>query len=333
MERRDWLRLGCDATTTEHAATMHDHSAHLPQGSRALGISAWLTGIYFVIELAIGIYTGSVAVLSDAFHTFSAVGGVLLAMVAARIARRPSDPDRTFGWYRAEVTGALLNGAFLLAMAIFVIWMGAMRLAAPIDLPTTPMLIAAAGGLFTEFIALYLLYSQQRGDLNIRGAYWHIIQTFVGSLIIIVVAIVIRFTGFLLIDPLLGMAFGVVLLWASWGIMRDAVFVLMEGAPPGIDLAGLVERVSRLDGVADVHHVHGWSLTSNRHVFSAHVRMQSDSSELEQKEVLKTAYKLATEEYGFFFATIQVETTCLDETAARDIDVTFQPLSGGRHSR
>ncbi|HSM40373.1 MAG TPA: cation diffusion facilitator family transporter [Afifellaceae bacterium] len=306
---------------------MHDHSAQLPHSSRALGISAWLTGIYFIIELAIGIYTGSVAVLSDAFHTFSAVGGVLLAMVAARIAKRPSGPDRTFGWYRAEVIGALLNGAFLLAMAIFVIWMGAMRLSAPIDLPTTPMLIAAAGGLFTEFIALYLLYRHQGGDLNVRGAYWHIIQTFVGSVIIIVVAVVIRLTGFLLIDPLLGMAFGVVLLWASWGIMRDAVFVLMEGAPPGVDLAALVDRISRLDGVADVHHVHGWSLTSNRHVFSAHVRMPAESGALEQDELLKTAYRLATEEHGFFFATIQVETACLDETKARDIDVPFQPRS------
>ncbi len=306
---------------------MRDHSAHLPDSGRALTISAWLTGVYFVIELAIGIYTGSVAVLSDAFHTFSAVGGVLLAIVASRIAKRPSDQDRTFGWYRAEVIGALLNGAFLLAMAIFVIWMGAMRLAEPIDLPTTPMLIAAAGGLFTEFISLYLLYSQQSGDINIRGAYWHVVQTFVGSLIIIVVAVVIRFTDFLIIDPLLGMAFGVVLLWASWGLIRDAIFVLMEGTPPETDLAAIVSEIGKLDGVADVHHVHAWSLTSNRHVFSAHIRLKPGASDADHGAVLQSAYRLATEDAGFFFATIQVESVCLDETSAQAIDVQI-PFSG-----
>ena len=310
---------------------MQDHSSHLPASGRALAISAWLTGIYFLIELAIGIYTGSVAVLSDAFHTFSAVGGVVLAIVAGRIARRPADRDRTFGWYRAEVIGALLNGAFLLAMAVFVIWMGAMRLAAPVDLPTTPMLAAAAGGLVTEFISLYLLYSQQSGDLNVRGAYWHVVQTFIGSLIIIVVAIVIRFTDFLIIDPLLGMAFGIVLVWASWGIMRDAIFIMMEGTPPGTDLAALVSELGAVDGVADVHHVHAWSLTSNRHVFSAHIRMRPDTGDKDHEAVLKSAYRLATEKAGFFFATIQVETVCLDEAAARDIDVGFQPRSDIQH--
>ena len=311
---------------------MQGHSSHLPASGRALAISAWLTGIYFLIELAIGVYTGSVAVLSDAFHTFSAVGGVVLAIIAGRIARRPADRDRTFGWYRAEVIGALLNGAFLLAMAIFVIWMGAMRLAAPVDLPTTPMLVAAAGGLVTEFISLYLLYSQQSGDLNVRGAYWHVVQTFIGSLIIIVVAVVIRFTGFLIIDPLLGMAFGIVLLWASWGIMRDAIFVMMEGTPPDIDLVALASEIGALDGVADVHHVHAWSLTSNRHVFSAHIRLNSDATEAQRESALNSAYRLAIEKAGFIFATIQVETVCLDEKSARDINVAFDPQSAAPHS-
>ena len=130
------------------------HAGHMPAGGdrKALVISGWLTGVYFVIELGIGLWTGSVAVTSDAFHTFSAVGGVLIALVA-----------------------------------------------------------------------LWLLYERQKADLNLRGAYWHILQTFVGSFLIIVSALVIRFTGFLAIDPLLGMAFGVVLLWASWGITKDAL--------------------------------------------------------------------------------------------------------------
>ena len=184
------------------------HHGHMPSSGRGMAISAWLTGVYFVIEMGIGLWTGSIAVISDAFHTFSAVGGVLVAIVAARLARRPADADRSFGWYRAEIIGALVNGGFLLGMALVVIVMAAMRLSDPIELPTGPMLLAAAGGLVTEFISLGLIWKQSKSDLNVRGALWHIIQTFVGSLLIIVTALVIKFTGFLLIDPILGMAFG-----------------------------------------------------------------------------------------------------------------------------
>lgn len=286
--------------------------------ARALRISAWLTGVYFIIELGIGIYTGSIAVLSDAFHTFSAVGGVVLAILAARVARRPADTSRTFGSYRAEIVGALLNGAFLLGMAILVLVMGAMRLNDPVDLPPVPMLLAATGGIITEVISLRLLSEGQKGDLNMRGAFWHVVQTFIGSVLIIVTAAVIWLTGFLLIDPLLGMAFGVVLLYASWGIMRSALAILMEGAPEDIDLPAVHHELSRLVGVTDVHHLHAWTLTSNRHVFTAHLKISDEAS---GTEVLKAAHKLLRDEFGFHFSTIQLELTCLDEDHARDLDI------------
>lgn len=205
------------------APTSKGHSGHVPPSTdrRALVVSGWLTGSYFVVELVIGLWTGSVAVTSDAFHTFSAVGGVLIALVAMRLAERKSTPARTFGYTRAEILGALFNGLFLVLMALFVFGMGAMRLMDPIELPTTPMLWAAAGGIATELVALRLLYQRQKGNLNMRGAFWHVMQTFVGSFLIIISALVIRFTGFLAIDPLLGMAFGVVLLWASWASSRS----------------------------------------------------------------------------------------------------------------
>ncbi len=300
---------------------MADHSAHSPFGrtgnSVALTVSAWLTGIYFVIELGIGIYTGSVAVISDAFHTFSAVGGVLLAIIAARIARRPADAQRTFGSLRAEIVGALLNGAFLLGMAILVLVMGYMRLQDPLDLPTTPMLIAAAGGILTEVISLRLLYAGQRDDLNIKGAFWHIIQTFIGSILIIVTAVVIELTGFLAIDPILGMAFGVVLLYASWGIMRDALRILMEGTPTGVDLGTVVSRLEALPEVSDVHHVHAWTLTSNKHVITAHLRTESEAG---AASILGDAHMILRKDFGFHLATLQIETTCLDKDHAKELD-------------
>jgi cobalt-zinc-cadmium efflux system protein len=284
-----------------------------------MAISAWLTGIYFIIEMGIGLWTGSIAVISDAFHTFSAVGGVLVAIVAARLARRPADEDRSFGWYRAEIIGALVNGGFLLAMAVIVIVMGGMRLSDPIELPAGPMLLAAAGGLVTEFISLGLIWKQSRSDLNVKGALWHIIQTFVGSLIIIVTALVIYFTGFLLIDPILGMAFGFVLLWASWGILRDSVHLLMEGTPPEISLSDVTGTLQGLEGVADVHHVHAWALTSGRYVFSGHLRVRDGA---DPQAVLKEAHDRLKEQFGFFFVTLQVERVCLDESGAEAIDIT-----------
>ena len=290
-----------------------------------MAISAWLTGVYFVIEMGIGLWTGSIAVISDAFHTFSAVGGVLVAIVAARLARRPADADRSFGWYRAEIIGALVNGGFLLGMALVVIVMAAMRLSDPIDLPTGPMLLAAAGGLVTEFISLGLIWKQSQSDLNVKGALWHIIQTFVGSLLIIVTALVIKFTGFLLIDPILGMAFGFVLLWASWGILRDSMHLLMEGTPGGVSLPEITRMLEALDGVADAHHVHAWALTSGKHVFSGHLRVREGT---DPQDVLKAAHGMLRDRFGFFFVTLQVEDRCLDESGAETIDITRNDQTG-----
>ena len=303
------------------------HHGHMPSSGRGMAISAWLTGVYFVIEMGIGLWTGSIAVISDAFHTFSAVGGVLVAIVAARLARRPADADRSFGWYRAEIIGALVNGGFLLGMALVVIVMAAMRLSDPIDLPTGPMLLAAAGGLVTEFISLGLIWKQSQSDLNVKGALWHIIQTFVGSLLIIVTALVIKFTGFLLIDPILGMAFGFVLLWASWGILRDSMHLLMEGTPGGVSLPEITRMLEALDGVADAHHVHAWALTSGKHVFSGHLRVREGT---DPQDVLKAAHGMLRDRFGFFFVTLQVENRCLDESGAETIDITRNDQTGGR---
>lgn len=301
---------------------MASHAAHMPPSGdrRALVISGWLTGIYFIVELGIGMWTGSVAVISDAFHTFSAVGGVLIALVAQRLSERPSSVVRTFGYVRSEILGALFNGLFLAIMALVVFWMGAMRLMEPIDLPTTPMLIAAIGGLATEVVALWLLYQRQKGNLNLRGAFWHVLQTFVGSFLIIISALVIRYTGFLAIDPLLGMAFGVVLLWASWGILRQALHILLQGTPEDLDLDDAMTVLGGIEGVTDVHHVHAWSLTSGKNLFSAHLRVTDPA---QANRVLRNATDLLQSQFHIYFSTLQIEQVCQSaEDGASAIDIT-----------
>ncbi len=210
-------------------------------------------------------------------------------------------------------------------MALVVIVMGAMRLAQPIELPPVPMLAAAAGGIITEVISLALIWKHSRSDLNVRGALWHIIQTFVGSLLIIITAAVIHFTGFLLIDPILGMAFGLVLLWASWGILHESMRLLMEGTPSDVSLPQVIDALGNLEGVRDVHHVHAWALTSGRYVFSGHIRI---TSEADPQTVLRAAYGKLKNDFGFFFASVQIETACLDEAGAEAIDITASPGGG-----
>lgn len=297
---------------------MNMHGAHTGHGDqRALSVTGWLTGIYFVIELGIGLWTGSVSVTSDAFHTFSAVGGVLIALAASAIARHPASPTQTFALFRAEIVGALINGLFLAAMAIVVLWMGWMRLMDPIHLPAGIMLWTAAGGLVTEVISFALLFKRQKEDLNIQGAFWHVLQTLIGSLIIIVSAIVIHFTGFLAIDPILGMVFGLVLFWASIGIIRSSLNILLERTPSHLDLPEMIQAIREIPGVRDIHHVHAWSLTSGKDVFSAHVCVE-DWNEGERIRI--AADDLLRDRFHIYFSTIQIEKECKEEHP-QEIDI------------
>ncbi len=316
---------------TNHQPQAVSHSGHgmpMPSGdganTRALKIAGWLTGIYFFFELGIGIWTGSIAVLSDALHTSSAVGGVLIALVAGRYAARAATRFQTFGLVRAEIVGALVNGVFLFGMGILVLWMGFMRLQNLIDLPTTPMLIAAAGGLVTEIISLRLLYGGQKTNLNIRGAYWHILQTFVGSLIVIVSALVIRFTDFLAIDPLLGMAFGLLLFYAAWGITRDSLGILLDNVPKDLDLNAVKDAVEAVPRVENVHHLHAWSLTMGKNILSTHVLVEQYP---ESEQILQRIQSVLKDDFGIYFSTVQMESEiCPDIEQAEEIDFLRQPV-------
>lgn len=296
------------------------HGGHSVAGDRrALVISGWLTGIYFLLELVVGFWSGSVAVISDAFHTFSAVGGVLIALVSQRVSARPATAAHTFGWGRAEILGALFNGLFLAIMAVTVIWMGAMRLGDPIELPTDVMIWVALGGMVTEVIAFWLLYKRQKTNLNIKGAFWHILQTFIGSFVIIISALVIRFTGFLAIDAILGMAFGVVLLWASWSILRSALRILLQGTPHDLELDNVTTALAAIDGVHDVHHVHAWTITSGQIVFSAHLHVPEPDKD--GRRVLRTASQLLGDQFNVYFSSLQIEDECQAQEPT-ELDIT-----------
>lgn len=294
----------------------HMPSLHGAKNARALKIAGWLTGLYFLFELGIGFWTGSVSVISDAFHTFSAVGGILIAVVAGHYAKRAATQFQTFGLIRAEIVGALFNGLFLFGMAVLVLWMGVMRLQNPIELPTGPMLLVAIGGLITEIISMRLMWAGQKENLNMKGAFWHIIQTFIGSIIIIISALVIQFTGFLPIDPILGMAFGLVLFWAAWKIIKEALHILLDNVPKDLDLNMVKDAIQKIMGVVNVHHLHAWALTSGKNIVSAHVQIMNSTDTTRIQEQI---YKTLTQDLGVYFSTIQIETECLEKSATEEI--------------
>ncbi len=306
--------------TKANAAKGGDHSGSfhgIKADARILTITGWLTGIYFLIELALGFYSQSVAVISDAFHTFSAVGGILIAFIANKVSARAANDKATFGFKRAEITGALLNGVFLLLMAFYVMYMGYNRLGKEFELPTGIMLLAALGGLITEFISFKLIYQSQKNNINMQGAFWHIMQTFVGSILIIIAAVVIYFTGYSDIDAILGMAFGLVLFWASYKIIKDAMDIFMQVVPKDVDIAAVKKALNDIPGVKSVRHVHAWVLTSNQNIFTAHIQIETfDKAE----EILRRAEDLLKQEFKFYFSTLQLERNHRD-MGAEDLDI------------
>ncbi len=303
---------------TQNAST--NHSFHgMKADARALKITGWLTGIYFIIELFLGFYSGSVAVISDAFHTFSAVGGVLIALIANKIAMRSPGKNHTFGLIRAEIVGALLNGVFLLLMAFYVLWMGYSRLQQSIELPTNIMFLSAFGGLITEVIAMRVMWKSQKNNLNMKGAFWHVIQTFVGSIIIIIAAVVIKLTGWYPIDPILGMLFGLVLFVASIGIIKQSFNILLETTPKDINLDEVVKELNEIEAVVNVHHVHAWALTTGKNVFMAHLLIKQDA---DHEQVLEKASQVFTNNPNIYFTTVQVEKKHHEDNEAEFIDYT-----------
>jgi len=271
--------------------------------ARILKITWWLTWIYFFIELWLWFYSWSVAVLSDAFHTFSAVWGILIAFIANKISSREANIDSTYWFKRAEIVWALLNGVFLFLMAIYVLYMWYNRLWMEFELPTWIMLLAALGWLITEVISFKLIYKQQKNDINMKWAFWHIMQTFVWSILIIIAAIVIKITWYTPIDAILWMLFWLVLLYASYKIIKESFDIFMQKVPKNINMKNIESDLLKIKWIIWVRHMHAWVLTSNKNIFSSHIKVENYNV---WEKILYNAEDLLKTKYKFYFTTLQL---------------------------
>lgn len=283
----------------------HTHGSAGEQHRGRLGISLVLIGGFFAVEVAAGLLTNSLALLSDAAHMFTDVIGLGMALAAIHFAARLKEQSgRTFGLYRLEILAALANAGLLLAVAAYVVVEAVSRLQDPPEVLGIPMLVVATIGLAVNLVAFQLLRSGAKESLNMQGAYLEVLADAVGSVGVILAAVAIQVTGWPYVDPIMGVAIGLFVIPRAWRLAGQALRILLQAAPPGLDIEGVRRDLGALPGVTDVHDFHLWTLTSGMDVASAHL-MISDSAD--SHTVLDQARLLLRDRYDVSHATLQVE--------------------------
>jgi cobalt-zinc-cadmium efflux system protein len=264
-----------------------------------------LTSVILVGELVGGWWTGSLALLSDAGHVFGDVFALVLALAAFRLSLRPPTREHTFGMHRAEVFAALINSISLGGVSVLIFFEAYERLFAPSEVKGAWMLAVASTGLIVNLIVLMRLRGHG-GDINLRGAYLHVLGDLLASVGVVVAAVLIALTGQHIIDPIISVGIGLLILVSGLRLGKQSVHILLEGVPREVDLREVAEAVSELDDVLGIHHVHAWSLCSNYTAASMHV-VATVSDPQKQREVHLAVERLLRERFGFSETTIEME--------------------------
>ena len=292
----------------------HHHEHNHNHDLRALSLKRlwWaliINAIFLAVEIAGGILTNSLALLADAGHMFTDVGALALAICVGHLAKRPSTPNRTFGFLRAEVLGAFVNGATLVLIVGFVFWEAFRRFGHPPHAIEGPLMLGVAlVGLMANLGSSLILARDREKNVNIQGAFFHMVADTLGSVGVIVAGIVIWATGWYPIDLIASIVIGLLILWSSWGFLKRTMNILLEATPEHIDYAEVKEALEGLDHIDRVHDLHIWTITSGMPVISAHIGLASCCCDTNHwQECLGTAQKLLKERFGITHTTLQVE--------------------------
>lgn len=258
------------------------HHGHVPGGSPATAAAAHrgrlvavlvLTLVVLVVEVVGGIVSGSFALVADAGHMLTDAAGVALALGATALAARPATATRTFGWQRAEILAALVNGLVITGVGVAVLVGGARRLLDPVPVEGGLMLAVALVGLAANGVGMALLHRGQRESLNVRGAYLEVLGDLLGSAAVVVAAVVVLATGYTRADAVASVVIGLMILPRAVALLREVAGVLLEATPAGVDLDAVRAHICRVPGVLGVHDLHAWTITSGVPVLSAHVEV------------------------------------------------------------
>ncbi|MGB9178327.1 MAG: cation diffusion facilitator family transporter [Pyrinomonadaceae bacterium] len=284
----------------------HGHShGRASRSRRRLSIVLILTALYMVAEALGGWWTSSLALLADAGHMLADTAALALALVAVWFASRPATPKKTFGYYRLEIIAALINGVVLILISFYIFYEASQRWTTPHEVKSVEMTVIACGGLLINIICAWVLHGDHEDDLNVRGAWLHIIGDALGSVGAIVAGVLMSLYGWYAADPLFSVIISLLIIWSSWNLIRESTNVLLEGTPAHINLAAVEDAILETDGVQDVHDLHVWTITSGRDALSAHViHLQTIS----QPELLKELRAKLHDRFGVDHLTIQMET-------------------------
>ena len=288
----------------------HDHGSHghAPavgnRNERVVLIGLLLTAGFMLVEVVGGLLSGSLALIADAGHMLTDAAALALAWAAFRVGRRASNARKTFGYLRFEVLAGLINALTLFALVAWIAWEAVQRLRTPTEVLAGPMLAVACVGLAVNLLVFRILHAGDQSHVNIRGATLHVLGDLLGSVAAIVAALVIHFTGWMPIDPILSVLVCGLILRSAWSLLRNSLDILMEATPPGIDIAQLrAHVVERVPGVDDVHHVHVWSITSGKVLATLELTLAVDGHAAVAVPATKRALQ---ERFGIGHTTVEV---------------------------
>ncbi len=297
----------------QHAHEQEHHHTHrhcAPSG--ALKAAFAITACFMVIEFAGGLLTGSLALVSDAAHMLTDTAALGLSLFAFSMAARRGSRAKTFGYHRAEVLSALANGVSLWVISGIILREAVVRFASPVAVRPGPMLAVAVAGLVSNIACAKVLHGHHEHNINVRGAFLHVLTDLLASVGVVVAALVILFTGWKLADPLISLVIVALTLWSSWRLVRDSVHILMEGAPAHINRDAVQKALSEITGVTGVHELHIWTLTDGVEALSAHLLVADYRS---ATIILKEANNRLSCDFGIVHATLQLETEKLENTS------------------
>lgn len=263
-----------------------------------------LTLTYLAAEVIGGILTKSLALLADAGHMLTDVGGLALALFAINITQRSATEKRTYGYYRAEILAALANAIILIFISLYILYEAWQRFKAPPEVSSKDMLIVAAIGLAVNIIGMFTLRKGSKESLNMKGAYFEVLSDMLTSIGVIAAAIIMLTTGWYYADPIISAGIGLFILPRTWILLKDAVGVLLEGTPSDINLADVKAMLNSIPGVVSIHDLHVWSLTSGMNAMSVHILVMDNVS---VKEILTAIKTKMRDEFKITHTTIQTE--------------------------
>ncbi len=298
--------------------TLHQHSENARPLKKTLGSKNFkvmaavfgLTAVFMLIEAWGGWYTNSLALIADAGHMLTDTGSLGLALLAIWFSERPANARKTYGYHRVEILAALVNAVVLLLISFFILYEAWQRFQAPHEIKTGPMLGIAVLGLAVNLISIKLLGSHQHENLNIRGAYLEVMSDMLASAGVIASSLLIMFTGWRIVDPVMSAAIGLFILPRTWNLLNEAVHILLEGTPAHIDLGAVDEAIKKVAFVQAVHDLHIWTLASGVDAMSAHITI-TDSGE--SSKVLAELKRVLENQFGLCHTTIQLEAERCEE--------------------